>query len=160
MLFQMEFIMNSFTDRAKALVLYGIAGQPDREQWEVLIREAQNSGRDAYQNCTTIVQIAGTNEVSRSMVRTIAIDWYGAKAEAGDKEATELLFNFAKMAGDGELLSCFSTHYPESDLRKKVELACDVMPDAALTELGLDPETSLVRICRSPAPVLVYKPRG
>jgi hypothetical protein len=156
--------MNSLKDKAEALVLLAIGREPlesMRESWIKLIREAQNSGAESYQNCTMIVQIAGANTTTKSLVREIAIGWYGESAAKGDQEAAMLLRNFARMAGDAELLASFSDDYPPPAVsaESKEVTAADIMPPAVQQALGIEPEKKLTRVFVERRPVLVYKPR-
>lgn len=156
--------MNSFKDKAEALVLCGIGGQSEtlRESWVKLIRDAQASEPAAYENCAVIVRIAGSNTISKSLVREIALDWYGADAEKGDQEAAVLLRNFARMAGDAELLASFSEDYPSPpvSIENKAVTAGNIMPPTIQQALGIEPGTKLTRVFLSRRPILVYKPRS
>lgn len=157
--------MNSFKDKAEALVLLAIGREPResmRESWIKLIREAQNSGAESYQNCATIVQIAGANTTTKSLVRDIAIGWYGDAAEKGDQEAALLLRNFAQMAGDTELLACFSDQLPTPPVstENKVVSAAEIMPPLLQRALGVEPGAQMRRVFVARRPILVYKPRS
>ena len=111
-------------------------GVTDREFWAALIRVAQSmeDEESSYQACKGLVETVAARPEMARLVREIALEWYEPDALRGAPEAGELLYNYAIMACDQELLGRFSFETPPAREEPPPKPAAEVLAHFGLTE--------------------------
>lgn len=154
--------MNPFFARVRRAVADGETG---KDVWLGFIREAQALPDDiGWMGCYTLVQIAQTRSETATAIKAVALELYEAGALAGEPEATDLLWNFADMAGDEELLARFSHEVvpltaeerADDEARRDKPLTAE-MDAKARSALGIPGEFEITFVCTIPTARIVYR---